>query len=257
MPPMHSNRRWLATFLLMVLPAGCGLNLYSEAEEANLGLQAYQFEIGKYRQITTGPDYDMVQRVFQKITRAAHRDDFAWEFRLLESDKPNAFCLPGGKVAIFTGILPLTQSEDGLAAVMGHEVAHATMRHGGQRMTGAQIMQAVSVGLDAGLSIAEMNEDVRNSVLAAFGTGAPLYLLSYSRGHETEADEEGIRYAIRAGYDPYAAVDLWQRMARASGVANQPEWLSTHPHSLERAANLEKMIPRILAEERDAATRRR
>ena len=246
---MANPVRWIAAFLFAVLPCGCGLNFYSQAEEARLGLQAYEIEIEKYPQVTSGPEFAQVQRVFQSITQAANQPNFDWDFRLLQSETPNAFCLPGGKIAVFTGILPLTQTDDGLAAVMGHEVAHATLRHGGQRMTSATIAQVLGAGLAVGTSMSDMDDDARNAVMAAFGIGTPLYLLSYSREHETEADELGLRYAIRAGYDPYAAVALWKRMAEASGGERTPEWLSTHPHSLRRAAMLEKMIPTLMAEE--------
>ncbi len=241
-------RRLLVAALLLLPTACANLNLYSEQEEAQLGIQAYAEETSKYPLVTTGAQYEMVQRVGTKIAAASGKD-YAWEFKLLKADDvPNAFCLPGGKVAVYTGILPITQNEAGLAAVIGHEVAHATERHGGKRMTQSTLTQAALAAVGAGLSFSTMDDEAKQGVLAAFGVGAQLgVLLPYSRGHETEADEVGIRYAIRAGYDPYEAVRLWERMAQLG--SGGPQWLSTHPASEERARNLQAKIPQILAAE--------
>lgn len=248
--------RALALSLLAPLCAGCGsLNLFSPAEEARLGEEAYAAVVAEYPEVTTGPDYQMVQRVGHRIA-AASGVDFDWEFKLLQSDEVNAFCLPGGKVAVYTGILPVTRDEDGLAAVLGHEVAHATERHGGKRMTQYAILEVALTAAGAGLSMADMSDEARQGVLTAFGLGSQLGILAYSRDHETEADEVGIRYTIRAGYDPYAAVRLWERMAELGG-GGQLEWLSTHPNPLDRARNLEQKIPQILAAERSSGTVRR
>jgi predicted Zn-dependent protease len=235
--------------LLLFAAAGCAnLNLYSEAEEAQLGAQAYTEETGKYPQITSGPQYDMVQRVGHKIAAASGKN-YEWEFKLLKADDVvNAFCLPGGKVAVYTGILPITQNENGLAAVVGHEVAHATQRHGGKRMTQGLLTQVALTAINAGVSYSQMSNEAKQGVMAALGVGAQVgVLLPYSRGHESEADEVGIRYAIRAGYDPHEAVRLWERMAQLG--SGGPEWLSTHPDSMRRAHDLEAKIPHILAEE--------
>jgi len=229
--------------------SGCAnLNFFSEERENSLGLEAYAEAVKEYPQITSGADYEMVQRVGRRIAAASGKD-YEWEFRLLRSDKTvNAFCLPAGKVAIYTGILPFTKDENGLAAVMGHEVAHATMRHGGKRMTNAVLVGATVAAVGAGISMSKMTDEEKLGLMAALGVGAEVGLvLPYSRGHETEADLEGVRYAIRAGYDPYEAVRLWERMATKGDGG--PAWLSTHPDSLERARNLEAEIPRILQEE--------
>ncbi|MBK8099439.1 MAG: M48 family metallopeptidase [Planctomycetes bacterium] len=244
--------RLFAALLLTLLPTACGnLNFYSEEEEASLGAQAYAEETGKYPLVTRGNDYEMVQRVGRKIAEASGKP-YQWEFKLLKADDvPNAFCLPGGKVAIYTGILPITQNEAGLAAVMGHEVAHATERHGGKRMTQGNIANVLTSALGAGLSLSEMSPDVQQGVMKAFAIGAQVgVLLPYSRDHETEADEIGIRYAIRAGYDPWEAPKLWERMAALSGDGGGPAWLSTHPASLDRAENLKQKIPLYLEQEK-------
>jgi predicted Zn-dependent protease len=242
--------RSLCAFCLAVLPACADLNFFTEAEEAQLGVEAYAEETSKHEVVRTGPQYEMVQRIGRKIAAASEKD-YAWEFKLLKADDtPNAFCLPGGKVAVFTGILPITQNEAGLAVVVGHEVAHATMRHGGKRMTQTTIANAIMSAVGAGLSLSEMSEEAKTGVLGALGLGAQVgVLLPYSRDHETEADEVGIRYAIRAGYDPWEAPKLWERMAQLG--SGGPEWLSTHPDSLNRAAQLRARIPQILEEEKN------
>ncbi len=242
-------RRSLATACAL-LPLGCAnLNLYSDEELEPLSAQAYEEVSQQYQVITSGPNYEMVQRVAARIT-ASTDVDFPWEARLLKADDvPNAFCLPNGRIAIYTGILPITQNEDGLAAVMGHEVAHATLRHGGKRMTQGMLTQAAMSAVDAGLGVAEMTEGTRGIVMGVLGAGAQYgVLLPYSRDHETEADIEGIRYAIRAGYDPYEAPKLWERMAELG--SGGPEWMSTHPASEARAERLREAIPQIVEEEK-------
>lgn len=239
-------------FLVVVaaVPTACGnLNFFSPEEEAQLGAEAYAQAIAEYPVVTGTPAAAMVERVGRRIA-AASGIDFDWEFKLLKADDTvNAFCLPGGKVAIYTGILPITQDEDGLAVVMGHEVAHATERHGGKRMTQMTIAQAAMAAVDAGLGFTEMSAEAREGVLTAFGVGAQVGLiLPYSRDHETEADVVGLRFVIRAGYDPWAAPKLWERMA-ALGGGGTPEFLSTHPNPENRAAHLREIIPQLLAEE--------
>ncbi|MFM1873524.1 MAG: hypothetical protein RL398_2946 [Planctomycetota bacterium] len=236
--------------LLAVLPAACGnLNFYSDDDLEPLSLQAYEEATNEHGQVVRGPDYEMVQRVARKIAEASE-ESFRWEARLLKADEtPNAFCLPNGRIAIYTGILPITKNEAGLAVVMGHEVAHAVLRHGGKRMTQGVLTQAGLAAAQAGLELSEMNQEQKAGILAALGVGAQLgVILPYSRDHESEADELGLRYAIRAGYDPNEAPKLWERMAALGG--STPEFLSTHPSSEKRAAALQAMIPRLLEEEK-------
>ncbi len=250
-------RTFLRPFLCVVLGllSGCAtlgnLNFYSDEELEPLSAQAYEEatkETGGL--VTKGADYEMVQRVAKKIA-AACEADYRWEARLLKADNiPNAFCLPNGRIAIYTGILPITQNEAGLAVVMGHEVAHAVLRHGGKRMTQGSIMQGAMAAIDAGMGLTEMSPDTKGMVMGALGMGANVgVLLPFSRDHESEADIEGLRYAIRAGYDPEEAPKLWERMAKLGG-SSQPEWLSTHPGSEARAAKLREMIPVIKEQEK-------
>lgn len=245
---MRQLVRW--SFLSLLLLAGCGnLNFYSDEELEPLSAQAYAEAQTQNPPVTSGADYQMVQRCASRITRAADTD-FPWEAKLLRADDvPNAFCLPNGRIAIFTGILPITQNEDGLAAVMGHEVAHATLRHGGKRMTQGMLTQAAMTAVDTGMQMAEMETGTHDIVMGVLGAGAQYgVLLPYSREHETEADVMGIRYAIRAGYDPWEAPKLWERMAQLG--SGGPEWMSTHPDPLARAEKLRALIPQILEEEK-------
>jgi len=236
--------------LLAVLPGACAsLNFYSDAELEPLSAEAYAEASKEHVPVTRGADYEMVQRVAKRIA-AASEENFQWEARLLKADDtPNAFCLPNGRIAVYTGILPLTQNENGLAVVMGHEVAHAVLRHGGKRMTQGLLTGAGLAAVQAGLGVSKMSDEAKDGVLAVLGAGAQVGLiLPFSRGHETEADVLGLRYAIRAGYDPNEAPKLWERMSKLGG-SGTPAWLSTHPASTERAANLRAMIPQLQAEE--------
>jgi metalloendopeptidase OMA1, mitochondrial len=250
-PHMPRLLRALFAGLLAMLPAAC--NIYSDEELEPLSLQAYE-EATKEANgvITSGKDYEMVQRVAQKIAAVAGEPNFPWQARLLKADDiPNAFCLPNGRIAIYTGILPITQNEDGLAIVMGHEVAHATKRHGAQRMTQSTYTQAAMSVAQAGMSMVQLGEETKAGVMATLGMGAQVgMLLPFSRDHEREADIEGLRFAIRAGYDPEQAPPLWERMAKL-GSGNTPSWLSTHPDPLERAQKLREMIPILREEEKN------
>ena len=235
--------------LSLFLLSGCAeLNFYSDEQLEPLSAQAYAEATTQYPEVTSGPQYEMVQEVARRIA-AASEVDFPWEAKLLKADDvPNAFCLPNGRIAIYTGILKVTQNIDGLAAVMGHEVAHATLRHGGMRMTQNNISSATLAVVETGLGMAEMENTTKGLLMGAIGLGAQYgMLLPYSRDHESAADVTGIRYAIRAGFDPNEAPKLWERMAQLG--SSGPEWMSTHPDPLERAKKLRDMIPRIQQEE--------
>lgn len=238
----------LALLALCSLTSCADLNFYTDEQLEPLSAQAYSEAIGQYPVVDSGAEYDMVQEVARRIT-AATDVDFPWEAKLLRADDvPNAFCLPNGRIAIYTGILKVTQNIDGLAAVMGHEVAHATLRHGGKRMTQNTLGNVALTIADTGLNMAEMDNETKGYTMAALG-GLAQYgvLLPYSRDHESEADIEGIRYAIRAGFNPDEAPKLWERMAQLGDAG--PEFLSTHPNPLARAAKLRSVIPRIKQEE--------
>lgn len=212
--------------------------LTSEAEEAKMGEQAYREILAKEKTSTNARWNAILQRVGQRIAQAAQKPNFHWEFRLIESTQKNAFCLPGGKVAFYTGIFPIAKNEAGLAAIMGHEVAHATARHGGQRISVALGTQLGMAGIQAAMGSGGDSTNKR-LVLAALGLGTNVGVaLPFSRSNESEADEIGLIYMARAGYDPREAPGIWARMAEGAG-GGPPQFLSTHPASLDRKRALE------------------
>ena len=211
--------------------------LTSEAEEAKMGDQAYREILSKEKVSSNARWNAILQRVGQRIAQAAAKPSFHWEFRLIESAQKNAFCLPGGKVAFYTGIFPIAKTEAGLAAIMGHEVAHATARHGGQRISVALGTQLGMAGLQAAMGGGDSTN--KRMVLAALGLGTNVGVaLPFSRSNESEADEIGLIYMARAGYDPREAPGIWARMAEGAG-GGPPQFLSTHPASLDRKRALE------------------
>jgi predicted Zn-dependent protease len=266
--PARHPRRIRALVAALVLGLGLGpmlvscetapisgrnqLILLSPGDEAKLGLQAYQEILQKEKLSTNQAQIAMLARVGARIAAATGRTDFLWEFKLIENDKMvNAFCLPGGKVAVYTGILPITRDEAGLAAVIGHEVAHATARHGAERMSQSLLVQA---GLTVGAIAAgagSRDAGSTQALLGALGAGATLgIILPFSRLQETEADRLGLTYMARAGYDPRAARELWVRMAEVSAKMGKsaPEWMSTHPSNASRIRDIDAMLPEALAQ---------
>jgi predicted Zn-dependent protease len=191
-------------------------------------------------------DAEMITRVGQRIAVAAERwlnangyesylKDYKWEYNLVDDKTVNAWCMPGGKIVFYTGILPIAQNETGVAAIMGHEVAHALANHGQQRMSAAYIQQ----GLAMAGNIAIEDENSRNIFNQSFGVGSNvLGMLPFSRSHETQSDEIGLRLMAIAGYNPDEAAMLWERMKANSGGQAPPEFLSTHPSNDTRIANL-------------------
>jgi len=177
-----------------------------------------------------------------RIATAVGRDlpGAKWEFVVFDAPETvNAFALPGGKVGVYTGLLKLAETDDELAVVIGHEIAHVTARHGSERMSKG-LAAAV---LGAALEVATEESRNRNLILTAYGIGAGGTMLKFSRDNESEADYIGIRYAAKAGYDPHAAIDFWRKMAREEKGARLPAFLSTHPTDTKRIADLEKAIP--------------
>jgi predicted Zn-dependent protease len=222
------------------------LLLLSEADEVRMGLQSYQ-EVLRKAKLSTDPALnEKVGRVGTRIAEATGRKDLQWEFKVIEGQQANAFALPGGKVAVYTGILPITRDDAGLAAVLGHEVAHAIARHGAERLSQDMLVQ---VGL-AGTMTALSNRDPKTvqSVGALLGAGASVgLLLPWGRSQESEADHLGLIYMAKAGYDPHAARDLWVRMAEASkGSGKPPEFLSTHPSEATRIKQIDGWLPEAM-----------
>jgi predicted Zn-dependent protease len=190
----------------------------------------------------------MVVRVAKRLVQAMGpaSEDFDWQVSVIRSPQANAFCLPGGKIAVYTGILPIAQTEAGLATVMGHEIAHATSRHGAERLFKQNLVQTALAG--AQWSLGDMSPEHRAAIMGALGAGAQYgILLPFSRDHETEADEVGLLYMARAGYDPRESIGFWGRMGEAS--QGQPaEFASTHPSHGTRIERLQAVMPRAIQE---------
>ncbi len=186
---------------------------------------------------------DISQGVIQFLNdnKMAERvDDFTWEFNVVEDETVNAWCMPGGKIVFYSGILPVTEGLNGIATVMGHEIAHAVAQHGNERMTQQLAIYMGAVTLD--YALANEPEKTRDIFLLAYGAGSQLGSLAYSRTHEYEADKLGMVFMAMSGYDPAYAIDFWQRMAQIGG-AKPPEFLSTHPSDENRVEALRKFLP--------------
>lgn len=234
------------------------LLLINSSQEMQLGLSAFE-EIKKKTPISTDAQQNaLLQRVGKRIAAVAQLPNAKWEFVLFdEPDVANAFCLPGGKVGVYTGILPITQDEAGLATVIGHEVAHAVARHGAERMSQGLLVDLGGMALDQAMK--NQSEKTRALTQQAYGLTATLgVMLPYSRSHELEADHLGLLYMARAGYDPKTSIEFWQRFsayARKKGGDTPPEFLSTHPLDERRIAQLRSLLPQAEAEYRRAVDR--
>lgn len=220
----------------------------SREQEAALGLQSYQDILSRSNVMRSGQEVDVVREIGRRIALAARDVDpgFQWEFNVIRSDQANAFALPGGKVAVYTGILPVAESVDGLAIIMGHEVAHAIARHGAERMAHNKLVQIGSVA--ASFALGDMDISTQQAVMGALGVGAQYgVLLPFSRDHESEADYIGLLLAARACFDPTEAPALWERMGAKSGGRAPSEFSSTHPAPETRIRQFEEWMPEALA----------
>jgi predicted Zn-dependent protease len=231
------------------------LSLMPESQVRTMSFQQYAHVLEE-AELSKDPDQvQLVRRVGERIQAAVEKymsstghaevlEGFEWEFNLIESDQVNAWCMPGGKVAFYTGILPICADEKGIAVVMGHEVAHAIAGHGSERMSqqvlaqlGQQVITAATV---------EESDELRSIYLTAFGAAAQLgVLLPFSRKHESEADQMGLIFMALAGYDPREAPEFWRRMA-AQGGEKPPEFMSTHPSDQRRISDLEAQMASAL-----------
>jgi predicted Zn-dependent protease len=218
------------------------LMLMPEGQELSLGGQAFQETLSTEPISQDTRLSSLVNRVGQRIASVADRKDYQWEFRLISSPTQNAFCLPGGKVAIYEGILPVCEDEAGLAVVMSHEIAHALARHGGERMS--QNMAVDGAKMVAEKLVGTYAPTKKELMMQAYGVGSKYgILLPYSRRQESEADEIGLNLMSQAGYDPGAAPGFWQRFASLKEGGQTPEFMSTHPADSRRAADLQKPLP--------------
>ena len=197
-------------------------------------------KFSKRRRSRTNPELNaLVRRVGERIAAVVNRPDFAWEFHVIDKDVANAFALPGGKVAVYTGILHYTQTETGLAVVIGHEVAHALARHGGERMSRSMIAQFGLAAVQTGLNTNDPT--IVQGIALAYGLGVEL---PFDRGQESEADHIGLIVMAKAGYDPREAIPFWERMS--SDQQGPPEFLSTHPSGDTRIKQLRQWMPEAL-----------
>ncbi|QDU78972.1 TPR repeat-containing protein YfgC precursor [Polystyrenella longa] len=219
--------------------------LVPEQQEIQMGAQAYTEILSKETRSANPRFEELVNRVGQRIAEVVNRPDFQWEFTVVQSKEMNAFALPGGKVCIYEGLLPICEDEAGLAVVMSHEVAHVIARHGSERMSHEMIAQGAGKALD--IFTDELTVEEQAIWKKAYGLGSQYgVILPYSRKHEMEADVIGVKLMAEAGYDPSAAVEFWERFAAAKGGEQQPEWLSTHPSDGSRAAALREELPNAL-----------
>jgi predicted Zn-dependent protease len=227
-------------------------------QEVQMGAQAYSQILGQERIVRGTPDARAIEDIGRRLAAAAIElekeliakgemseplaERFDWQFALIESEQANAFCLPGGYVAFYTGILPVAQNLDGVAIIMGHEIAHALARHGAERMSLQQMLQLGQIVVS--VAVGDMGQSQQQAVLGAFGLGAQVGLqLPFSRTHESEADEIGLELAVRACFDPREAPLLWKRMAELGGGERPPELMSTHPDPERRAQAFEQWMP--------------
>jgi predicted Zn-dependent protease len=226
------------------------LQLVSQSQEMQLGLTEFE-KLKKSTPISKDPaTNEMVQRVGKRIAAVAPLPNAQWEFVVFDEPKTaNAFCLPGGKVGVYTGILPITKDEGGLATVIGHEVSHAVARHGGERMSEALLTQMG--GQLFGVALKDYSAQTQNLFLGMYGVTSQVgWTLPHSRQQELEADHLGLIYMARAGYDPRQAVEFWKRFKTYNDQHGNQHWqfLSTHPVDDVRIAELEKLLPQALAE---------
>jgi len=228
----------------------------TDRQQMQLGAQEYAKTLRQNRAkiIASGPQYARVQRVARRIEAVAAHDkpDFVWKVTLLRKNVANAYCLPGGKIVVYTGILPLVGTDAGLATVLGHEVAHATAEHAAERIE-REHLTAVAEAILAGGVAFTPGQYVR--VRALLGVGGEAASLRFSRSQESEADHIGLIYLARAGYDPHQAIAFWQRMRRASSGKAPPEFLSDHPSDAHRIQRIESWMPEAERARDNVATR--
>ena len=231
------------------------LRLISEREMIGMSFQAYDEFLDTSKVLPdTHKDVIVVRRVGNRIKDAVEKyladngqskriEGFEWEFNVVNDNTVNAWCMPGGKVVVYTGILPVTKDEKSLAVVMGHEIAHAVARHGNERMSQGLAVQLGGLALSVALS--EQRAETQNLFLQSYGMGSTLGILAYSRNHESEADKLGLVFMAMAGYDPQSSIGFWQRMSEMGGQA-PPQLLSTHPSDETRIADLQAFMPEAM-----------
>ncbi len=256
----------LGIFLLAGLLTACAtvpltgrsqLILIPDNQVMALSFDQYGQFLSKHEVVKDTPETKMVQQVGLRIQKAVEAylsrngqqdllSGYKWEFNLVKDKQMNAFCMPGGKVVVYTGILPVTENESGLATVMGHEIGHAIARHGNERMS--QGLMAQMGGMALGAALSSRPRETQSLFMAAYGLGTQVgVLLPYGRLQESEADKLGLIFMAMAGYDPHAAEAFWKRMDSQKDKAAPPEFLSTHPAHATRIADIQKYMPEAMS----------
>jgi len=242
---MRQIRQLIGTFFVSWLLTACGSHISPQQENA-LGEQQAR-EVLQQAKLSKNPTYNQrVRRVGSRIAHVANRPDFHWKYYVIDSKQANAFVLPGGKIFVYSGLFKYAKTDAELAAVIGHEVAHALRSHGiegAERKQNAALLGAI---LQIGLGVAGVDPNVASTVNQAYGYGATYgYIHPYSREKEMEADSLGLMLMAQAGYDPRAAITFWQKFAKAG--SHMPEFFSTHPDPGNRIANLKRLLPQAMA----------
>ena len=258
---------------LLLLVCGCSeveitgrqqFNIIPDSTMHSMSFQSYGEFLAEHKLSANAEQTAMVKHVGSRIQKAVEQyceeynlldrlDGYKWEFNLVEDPNINAWCMPGGKVVVYTGILPITQNETGLAVVMGHEIAHAFAKHGAERMTQQLVVQMGGIALSTALK--EKPEQTKDLFMKSYGVGAQYgVLLPFSRTHENEADHLGLIFMAMAGYNPEEAAVFWERMAAQSKGSAPPEFLSTHPSHGTRIQNLKDLTPEAMEYYRKSQT---
>lgn len=272
---MQERHLSLLVFAICLLLSACStvpltgrkqLNLIPQQSLLSTSLQQYGQFLKEHKISKNAGQTEMVKRVGGRIQRAVELyfrqnqmsgelSGYAWEFNLVESKEINAWCMPGGKVVVYTGILPFTRDENGLAVVIGHEIAHAVAKHGNERMSQGLIAEMGGMALSTAMQA--KSEETRQLWMTAFGLGAQYgVIMPYSRLQENEADHLGLIFMAMAGYDPNGAIAFWQRMSAQKGGQGVPEFLSTHPSDTRRIRNIQSLIPKAMTYYRPTAKTR-
>ncbi len=261
------TRKILSFFVLCSFAVACSTNplsgknqltLLPESELQKMATAQYSEFLNTNKVVRTGNnrDVDMIRRVGQRVTSAVQRyytdkgladklEGYSWDYNLVDDKAVNAWCMPGGKIVVYTGLLPISQNEAALAVVMGHEVSHALLQHGNQRMSQGLLQQLGGVALS--VAVANKPAETQNLFLTAYGVGSTVgVMLPFSRKNELEADHYGLIWTAMAGYNPQEAIGLWERMEAASKGGKAPEFLSTHPSEGRRREQLQQFMPEAL-----------
>ena len=259
---LKSHKGLLAVFFLSLIIWACAkvpltgrrqFKLLPESTLIQASSLSYQQVLDTANIVRTGAQAEMVKRVGNRIAAAVETymkengyesrlEGFDWQFNLIQDDNVNAWCMSGGKVAFYTGIMPVCQDETGVAVVMGHEIAHAIARHGNERVSQSLALQGLATGTDLVMLIKEKPAVARQIVNTAVGVGGQVGMLAFSRKHESESDEMGLTFMAMAGYNPSEAPVFWDRMGQLGGE-RPPVMLSTHPHPEKRQEDLRKLLP--------------